>query len=144
MVQLATFRQEAAPELEVEREEIAIRASALVEYTNGDVFIPERAEDGTEVPPSWFGLNPDEAENPAEEIASSDEATEEEEDEEGDDIAPDDGATKRNRPDPALASEQRETTSAAADQTGSDQPEAPPAGTTANANPSEQPAVPPA
>jgi hypothetical protein len=52
MKQLATFRQEAVPELERERNNIAICASALAEYINGNVFIPEWAEDGTEVPPS--------------------------------------------------------------------------------------------
>ena len=52
MAQLATFRQEARPELEREREAIAIRASALAEYTDGNVFIPERGEDGAEVSPS--------------------------------------------------------------------------------------------
>jgi hypothetical protein len=111
--QLATFRQEAVPELEQERDNIAIRASALAEHTNSDVFIPEQAEDGTEVPPSWFGLNPAEAEDPAEEIASSNEAAEEEEGEESGGVAPDDGATSRNRPNPASAGEQQETTSAA-------------------------------
>lgn len=144
MAQLVTFRQEAVPELEPERDNIAIRASALTEYTDGNVFVPERAEDGTEVPPSWFGLDPAEVENPAEEIASSKEAAEEEgEESEGD--APDDGATSRNQPDPASASEQQETASAAtSDQTRSEQPDAPPAGAAAATASSEQPVVSPA
>nr|XP_020152519.1 uncharacterized protein LOC109737802 [Aegilops tauschii subsp. strangulata] len=143
IAQLATFRYEAVLKLELEREGIAIRASTLAEYTDGSVFILERVEDGTEVPLSWFGLNPDEVENPAEEIASNDKAAEE--DEEGSNDALDDGATSRNRPDPAPASEQRETTSAAAaDHTRTNQPEAPPAGAAAATNSSEQPAVNPA
>ena len=75
----------------------------------------ERAEDGTEVPPSWFGLSPDEGEDPVEQIASSDEGTEESKDEEGANNAPDGGATSRTQPDTASANEPWETTSAVTD-----------------------------
>nr|XP_020180997.1 uncharacterized protein LOC109766638 [Aegilops tauschii subsp. strangulata] len=73
MSQLTTFRQEALPELAAESENIAIRASALADYANVDVFFPERADDGTVVPPSWFGLDLSDGEDSVEEIASSDE-----------------------------------------------------------------------
>lgn len=42
LAQLATFRQEAVPELELDHEGIAISASAITEYTDDNVSIPER------------------------------------------------------------------------------------------------------
>jgi hypothetical protein len=104
MAQLATFRQEALPDLEREREAIAVRASAPAEYTDHAVFMPERDEEGKEVLPSWCGINPELCEDSLEEIASSDEGEKEEEEEEGGDgIDPDDGASSRSRPDPVPA-----------------------------------------
>jgi hypothetical protein len=144
LAQLETFRLEAVPELEAQREAIAIRAAALADYADVSVFVPERAENGVEVPPSWFGLNPDEVEDPAEEVASSDESAKGDEGEDGDVVAPDGEATSRVQHDPALASEPREATSAAtaADQTETNQPEAPPAGASAATDLSKQPAAP--
>jgi hypothetical protein len=52
LAQLATFRQEALPELAVERDAIAIRASALADYADVSVFVPEQEDNGAEVPPS--------------------------------------------------------------------------------------------
>jgi hypothetical protein len=109
MAQLATFRQEARPELELEREAIAIQASALAEYTDDNIFIPERGEDGAEVPPSWYGLDPNAEEDSAEEIASSDEAKKEGQDGDGNDVVPDDGATSQSQLDPAPADDQQAT-----------------------------------
>ena len=53
-------------------------AAAIAEYTDTSVFIPERAEDGAEAPPECFGLNPEDGEDSAEEIDSSDEGEDEE------------------------------------------------------------------
>ena len=35
------------------------RAAAIAEYTDTSIFVPERSEDGEEVPPEWFGMNLD-------------------------------------------------------------------------------------
>jgi hypothetical protein len=144
MAQLATFRQEALPELEREHEAIAVRASTLAEYTDNAVFISERDEEGKEVPPSWFGLNPELGEDSLEEIASSDEGEEEEGEEDGNGIALDDGASSQSRPNPAPAGSQQATSPAAADQTATLQPEAPPASAPAAADSSVPPTAPPA
>ena len=63
-------------------DDLVKRAAAIAEYTNTSIFIPERAENGAEAPPEWFGLNPEDGEDSAEVIDSSDEG-EDEEDEEG-------------------------------------------------------------
>lgn len=143
LARLATSRQEEAPELALEREEIAICVSALAEYTDVSVFILERAENGTEVPPSWFGLNQDNGEDSTKEIASIDEVGEEDEDEEGGGVTPDGGATSQARADLAPASKQPETTSATAnDQAETQQLEASPAEATTDADLSGQPVEP--
>ena len=81
-----------------------------------------------------------------EEIASGDEGNEDDyhEYEDGSYVAPNDGATSQTRPDPAPTSDLPETMSAAADadQAKTRQPEAPPAGASATADLSEQPAAP--
>ena len=51
--------------------ELVKRAAAIAEYTNTSIFIPERAENGAEAPPEWFGLNPEDGEDSAEVIDSS-------------------------------------------------------------------------
>jgi hypothetical protein len=123
----------------VERDAIAIRASALADYADVSVFVPEQGDDGAVVPPSWFGLNPSDGEDSAEEIASSDEGDEGDEDEEGGRVSPDGGATSRTRFSPAPTSDQPETTSAAADrQAETPQPAAPPARATPTADQSVQ------
>ena len=67
------------------------RATAIAEYIDTSIFVPEQAEDGEEVPPEWFGLNPDYGEDSSEVIGSS--VEEEDEAEDGSDVeAPKDGA----------------------------------------------------
>lgn len=89
--QLRTWRQEADRELEAVRLAITQRASAIADFTNTSAFAPEVNEDGVAQPEEWFGLNPVEGEDSAEEIDSSNEGEEEEED--GEDIVTDGGAT---------------------------------------------------
>jgi len=56
---VATLRSEAQPELAAAEDALVKRAAAIVEYTDTSIFVPERAEEGEEVPSEWFGLNPD-------------------------------------------------------------------------------------
>ena len=88
--QLATWRQQADTELEPARPAIIRRASAIADYTDTSVFSPEVDDNGVAQPEEWFGLNPADDEDSAEEIDSSDEG--EEEEEEGEDAGPDGGA----------------------------------------------------
>ena len=88
--QLATWRQEADTELEPVRPAIIQRASAIADYTDTSAFAPEVDDNGVAQPEEWFGLNPADGEDSAEEIDSSDEG--EEEEEEGEYAAPDGGA----------------------------------------------------
>ena len=67
------------------------RAAAIAEYTDTSVFVPERAEGGEEVPPEWFGMNPEYGEDSAEVIDSSTEE-EDEAEAEGEAEVPEDGA----------------------------------------------------
>ena len=73
-------------------------AAAIAEYTDTSVFLPELDKAGVEVPPNWFGLNPEGGKDSVEEIASSDEG-EEEEDEDGEDDTPDGDDDSRPQPD---------------------------------------------
>ena len=84
------------------------------EYTNTGDFIPKLNENGAEVPPEWFGLNPADSEDSAEEIASSDER-EDKEDEEDEDDAPEVGVDGQPRVDRASSTEPRARTSTAAE-----------------------------
>ena len=52
----------------------------ITEYTDTSIFVPERAEDGGEVPSEWFGMNPDYGADSAEVISSSVEEEDEAED----------------------------------------------------------------
>ena len=88
--QLSTWRQEADKELEAVQLAIIHRASVIVEYTDTSAFAREVNEDGVAQPEEWFGLNPADGEDSAEEIDSSDEG--EEEEEEGEDVEPAGGA----------------------------------------------------
>lgn len=117
--------------------------AAITEYADTTIFIPELDKEGAEVPPSWFGLNPEEGEDLAEDIASSDEG-EEHEDEDGEDIAADDRATSRPQPNQASTSEPWEDapTAAGADQAKSHQSSTPPTGASASADPPASPAAP--
>ena len=84
--------------LEAASRDLTRRAAALVEYADTSVLIPELNDDGDEMPPNWFGLDPEVGEDSAEEIASRDEG-EDEEDKDGEDVAPDDGASSWPQPD---------------------------------------------
>ena len=76
---LAAFRSEAQAELEAVEGALIERAAAIAEYTDTSVFVPERDEGGEEVPPEWFGMNPEYGEDSAEVIDSSGEEEGEEE-----------------------------------------------------------------
>ena len=103
--QLATCRQQADTELEPVRPAIIRRASAIADYTDTSVFAPEVDDNGVAQPEEWFGLNPADGEDSAEEIDSSDEG--EEEEEEGEDAEPDGGATDQPQPDRASSTTSR-------------------------------------
>ena len=62
---------------------------AIADYTDTSAFAPEVDDNGIAQPEEWFGLNPADGEDSAEEIDSSDEG---EEEEEGEDAVPDGGA----------------------------------------------------
>jgi hypothetical protein len=79
LAQLTTFRQEAQEELVAVEGDLVKRAAAIAEYADTSIFVPELAEDGAEEPPEWFGLNPEDGEDSAEVIDSSDEGEDEEE-----------------------------------------------------------------
>ena len=68
---LAAFRSEAQEELVEVEGALVERAAAIADYTNTSVFVPKRAVNGEEVPPEWFGMNPDYDEDSAEVIGSS-------------------------------------------------------------------------
>ena len=68
---LAAFRSESQAELEAVEGALVKRAAAIAEYTDNGIFVPERAEDGGEAPPEWFGMNPYYDEDSAEVIGSS-------------------------------------------------------------------------
>ena len=75
--QLCTWREKADEELEAVRPAIIQRASAIADFTDTSAFAPEVNEDGVAQPEEWFGLNPADGEDSAEEIDSSDEGEEE-------------------------------------------------------------------
>ena len=114
----------------VERDLIK-RAAAIAEYTNTSIFVPELAENGAEAPPEWFGLNPEDGEDSAEVIDSSDEG-EDEEDEESEEEAPEVEADGQPQLDRASSNESRpsEPATTEGNQVETDQPAAPPTGTT--------------
>jgi len=119
------------------------RATAIAESTNTSVFIPERAENGAEAPPEWFGLNPEDGEDSAEVIDSSGEEGDEEE-EEGEEEAPEVGADDQPQLARASSNEPRPSEPAATegDQAGTDQPAAPPTGATDSSDPPNPSAAP--
>ena len=107
------------------------------EYTDTSIFIPERSEDGEEVPPEWFGMNPDYDEDSAEVIGSS--VEEEGEAEDGSETeAPEDGAYGQPQLDRASSNEPRATepTAAGGDQAKTAQPAAAAPDTAVSSDPS--------
>ena len=116
---LATLRSEAQPELAAAEDALVKHDAAIAEYTDTSIYVPERSEDGEEVPPEWFGMNPDYGEDSAEVIGSSVEEEDEAEGE-GEAEAPEDGADGQPQPDRASSNEPRATDPTAA---GGDQAE---------------------
>ena len=104
--QLATLRSEAQWKLAAAEDALVKRATAIAEYTDTSIFVPERSEDGEEVPPEWFGMNPDYGEDSAEVIGSS---VEEEGEAEvgGEAEAPEDGADGQPQLDRTSSNEPR-------------------------------------
>ena len=109
------------------RPAIIRRASAIADYTDTSVFAPEVDDNGVAQPEEWFGLNPADGEDSAEEIDSSDEG---EEAEEGEDAEPDGGAADQPQPDRASSTTSRAGASPATggDQAVTRQPATPSAG----------------
>src|SRR4051812_32068785 len=127
--QLATLQAEAQPELAAMEDDFVKRAAAIAEYIDTSVFVPERADNGEEVPPEWFGMNPNYGEDSAEVIGSS---VEEEDEMEADDEteAPEARAGDQPQLDRASNNKPRPTAPTA---TGGDQVEsAPPAAPTSD------------
>ena len=133
---LATLRSEAQPELAVAEDSLVKCAAAIAEYTDTSIFVPERSEDGEEVPPEWFGMNPNYGEDSAEVIGSSVEEEDEAEDG-GEAEAPEDGADGQPQPDRASSNEPRQekTTAVGGDQTETAQPTAPAPDTAVSSDP---------
>ena len=112
------------------------RAAAIIEYTDTSIFVPERSKDGEEVPPEWFGMNPDYGEDSAEVIGSS--VEEEGEAEDGGEMeVPEDGACDQPQLDRASSNEPRpeKATAARGDQTETAQPAAPAPDTAVSSDP---------
>ena len=97
---------------------ISRKSGPDTDYTDTSAFAPEVDDNGVAQPEEWFGLNPADGEDSAEEIDSSDEG--EEEEEEGEDAEPDDGAADQPQADRASSTTSRAGASPA---TGGDQAE---------------------
>ena len=138
--QLATWRQEADTELELARPAIIQRASAIADYTDTSAFVPEVDDNGVAQPEEWFGLNPADGEDSAEENDSSDEGKEEE----GEDAMPDGGAAGQPQLDHASSNKARLSAPPAAgdDQAQTRQPATPPAGTAVSTDQPDSPVAP--
>ena len=134
------FRQEAGAELAAVERDLTLHADAIVEYTNTGVFVPELNENGAEALPEWSRLNPDDGEDSAEEIASSDEG----EDEDDEDGAPEVGAGGQPQLDRASSTESRVSTPTVAegDQADTRQPATPPASAPDSTNLPDPPTAP--
>ena len=136
--QLCTWRQEADEQLAIIQ-----RASVIADFTDTSAFAPEVNEDGVAQPEEWFGLNPADGEDSAEEIDSSDEG-EEEEEEDGEDAVPDVGVADQPQPDRASSNEARANAPPATgnDQAETRQPATPPADTVVSTNLPHAPGAP--
>ena len=117
------------------RPAIIQRASAIANFTDTSAFAPKVNEDGVAQPEEWFGLNPADGEDSAEEIDSSDEG-EEEEEEDGEDAVPDGEAASQPQPDRASSNEARVNAPPAIgdDQAETRQPSSPPVDTAVSTN----------
>ena len=123
----------------VERD-LTLCLAAIAEYTNTGVFVPELNENRAEAPPEWFGLNPDDGEDSAEVIASSDEG----EDEDDEDGAPEVGADGQPQLDRASSNEPRASTLTVVEgnQAETREPTTPPVGAPDSTNQPNSPAAP--
>ena len=124
-------------------DDLVKHAAAIAEYTDTSLFVPERVENGAEAPPEWFGLNPEDGEDLAEVMDSSDEG-EGGEEEESEEEVPEVGVDGQPQLDRASSNEPRpsERTTAEGDQAETDQPAAPPTGTTDSTVPPNPSAAP--
>ena len=140
---LVTLRSEAQTEPAATEDALVKRAVAIAEFTDTSIFVPERSEDGEEVPPEWFGMNPDYGEDSAEVIGSSVEEEGEVEDG-GKTEAPEGGAGDQPQLDRASSNEPRpeKATAAGDDQAETSQPAAPAPDTTVSSDPSNPSAAP--
>ena len=125
------------------RPAIIQRASAIADFTDTCAFAPEVNEDGIAQPEEWFGLNPTDGEDSADEIDSSDEG-EEEEEEDGKYIVTDSGATSQPQPDRASSNEACASAPPARgdDHAEARQPATPPAGTAISTDLPDSPVAP--
>ena len=110
---VSTFRSEAQAELVAVEGALVERAAAIADYTDTSVFVPEWAAGGEEVPPEWFGMNPEYGEDSAEVIDSSTKEEGEAEDE-GETEVPEGGAGDQPQLDRASSNEPRPEKAAAA------------------------------
>ena len=127
----------------VVEDDLVKRAVSIAEYTDTSVIDPERAENGDEAPPEWFGMNPTDDEDSAEVIDSSGEE-EGRAEEEGEGEAPEVGADGQPQLDRASNNEPRPTEPATTggDQAETDQPAAPPTGAADSSDPPNPSAAP--
>ena len=139
---LAAFRSEAQAELVAVEDALVARAVAIADYADTSIFVPDRAEDGREAPPEWFGMNPDYDEESAEVIGSSTEEEGEAEDG-GETEAPEGGAGDQPQLDRASSNEPRQEKANAAggDQTETAQPATPAPDTAVSSDPPNQDAA---
>ena len=140
---LAAFWSEAQAELEAVEGTLIERAVAIAEYTDTSVFVPEQAKGGEEVPPEWFGMNPEYGEDSVEVIDSSTEEEDEAEDE-GEAEVPEGGAGGQPQLDRASSNEPRPSEPAATEggQAETDQPATPPTATADSSDPPNPSAAP--
>ena len=133
---LAAFRSEAQAELVAVEGALVERAAAIADYTDTSVFVPERAAGGEEVPPEWFGMNPEYGEDSAEVIDSSTEEEGEAEDGVETEV-PEVGAGDQPQLDRASSNEPRpeKATTAGGDQTETAQQAAPAPDTAVSSDP---------
>ena len=129
LAELATFRLEAQEELVAVEAKLINRAAAIADFTDTSIFVPEVVEEGGEAPQEWLGLNPEDSEDSAKVIDSSDEG-EDPEDEESEEDAPEVGADSQPQPDHASSNDPclSAPTAAGGGQAETDQPSAPPTG----------------
>ena len=123
-------------------DDLVKRAASIAEYTDTSVIVSERAENGDEAPPEWFGMNPADGEDSAKVIDSSGEE-EGGAEEEGEGEVPEVGVDGQPQLDRASNNEPRltEPATTVGDQAETSQPAAPPVGAADSAVPPSPPAA---